>query len=1209
MKKNILDYIEIDENYKYSVNIKFDIGDFDKIDKFIPTPNNINLLKKIFISLHKDQHSRANVLSGAYGTGKSLFGMLVGTILSFKESRRYHNFLDNIGRFDQQLSTKINKEINESSRYLIVIPDTKANTFSQSMVSSLENALEREGIKNIFPDTYFDSVIKKIDDWEENFPKTYDDFKNILKNRFNLKITEFIDDINNYDRDSFDQFVDIYPEITSGSQFEKFYGVNLEEIYLSVVKEIRDKGYKGVFVLFDEFNKLLENNIKNFDSKELQDFAEMCTRTGEDEIHLLLISHKKFSQYYSEDDRETINEWKKVEKRFNFFDIGEFSNRIYDIISTTIKIDKKYKNYLKDKHNDLFESVNDRLVELNLIPDYSEDDSLEKIIYGCYPLHPITTVLLPKLSQKIAQNERTLFTFLSSKDNNSLVDILRNKTDNSDFINVYHLYDYFEKEMKEEIEYDYIHDNWRDTQIALGKINSDEKIKRYIIKTLSVIQSVKSFGIIPPSKEIMRFALNHIDEKEYNKALNELIESKIILYRKSLDQYKFFQGSDVDIKNAIKKKINERKNEFSYKHILDDYFKPEVIYPKRYNHKYKIRRYFESAFIYFNELKEVNKNHKIVEYFGESKYVDGIILYILIDNREDLKSAREYVKKEIKDKKVVLIIPNTPISIKNDLRKLDAEIILRDDEEFISQDPIVEEELEQYIDESVNTIDNKLLKVTDPKNKINVFYTNSPKHINTKKGLSNLISEICYDIYDRTPIINNEQIVKNYISSIQQSAIKSIIDKLLQNEKKTNFGIDGYGPDYLIYRTFFIKTGIIKEDKDKGVIKKEAEKIDNNLYEVLELIKSKIKQNKSVSFYEIFSTLRKPPYGIKKYVLPLLIATAIYIFDLFDKIILVERNNEIKLDSSIFIKLIHNPKNYEFEYLQYDEVVSKYVTSLENIFYDNKIENYNRINRLWEIYESYKDWYYSLDNYARSTDNISEKSILIRKILERPQISPKRLFFYILPKKLTNSDKISKNNVDQIIDHIEKYYKELNSVFEKLINRIQLDISNIFSQGNSGNLSKLLFDWYNGLDEYSVDKNYNDDITNKFLKLFKDKHLTDETSDDAAIDILSNNLLGFDTKDLNDRTVGNLTDSLKKVKEDIFTKDKNKEKEKNNFQIKILDKKGNEKRKIFKDLDTSNNHLATMLENKIRSNFNDIGNGVSSGDKQKILINLLKELI
>jgi hypothetical protein len=42
-----------------------------------------------------------------------------------------------------------------------------------------------------------------------------------------------------------------------------------------------------------------------------------------------------------------------------------------------------------------------------------EYHDIERIVLGCYPLQAITTFLLPNISEKIAQNERTIFTFLS----------------------------------------------------------------------------------------------------------------------------------------------------------------------------------------------------------------------------------------------------------------------------------------------------------------------------------------------------------------------------------------------------------------------------------------------------------------------------------------------------------------------------------------------------------------------------------------------------------------------------------------------------------------------------------------------------------------------------------------------------------------------------------------------------------------------------
>lgn len=50
---------------------------------------------------------------------------------------------------------------------------------------------------------------------------------------------------------------------------------------------------------------------------------------------------------------------------------------------------------------------------------------------GYYPMHPVSTFILPRLSEKVAQNERTLFTFLSSEDKHTLSVFL--KTAEGDF--------------------------------------------------------------------------------------------------------------------------------------------------------------------------------------------------------------------------------------------------------------------------------------------------------------------------------------------------------------------------------------------------------------------------------------------------------------------------------------------------------------------------------------------------------------------------------------------------------------------------------------------------------------------------------------------------------------------------------------------------------------------------------------------------------
>ncbi|WP_415306355.1 hypothetical protein, partial [Clostridium perfringens] len=74
-----------------------------------------------------------------------------------------------------------------------------------------------------------------------------------------------------------------------------------------------------IFMVFDEFSKFIEastdrNNAK--DMKVLQDIAELCNRTKENQIHLACITHKSINEYISKIPSNKIDMWRAIEGRF-----------------------------------------------------------------------------------------------------------------------------------------------------------------------------------------------------------------------------------------------------------------------------------------------------------------------------------------------------------------------------------------------------------------------------------------------------------------------------------------------------------------------------------------------------------------------------------------------------------------------------------------------------------------------------------------------------------------------------------------------------------------------------------------------------------------------------------------------------------------------------------------------------------------------------
>ena len=62
-----------------------------------------------------------------------------------------------------------------------------------------------------------------------------------------------------------------------------------------------------------------------------------------------------------------------------------------------------------------------RLVAQKTTAGKIDSDVATKLFAACYPLHPVTLLVLITLCQKFAQNERTLFTYLGSLEHTAYV--------------------------------------------------------------------------------------------------------------------------------------------------------------------------------------------------------------------------------------------------------------------------------------------------------------------------------------------------------------------------------------------------------------------------------------------------------------------------------------------------------------------------------------------------------------------------------------------------------------------------------------------------------------------------------------------------------------------------------------------------------------------------------------------------------------------
>ena len=328
----------------------------------------------------------------------------------------------------------------------------------------------------------------------------------------------------------------------------------------------------------------------------------------------------------------------------------------------------------------------------------SNEEEIKNVVEGCYPLHPVTTYILPRFSEKIAQNERTMFTFLSSSEKNTLASFTKDATykvgDRIIFLTPDILFDYFENQMRAEpytSPIKVVYNTAKRILVSLGLNSLESKL----VKTLALVYCLNQFERLAPTNELIHDIYSDAGYtfEEISKAVERLIREESFLYlRRSNNFLQLKETTGIDIESSISNMIEKQKNRISDVEIINELNLEHYLYPVEYNTNKEMTRYFEIKFITSEELMRT----PTVSTFELNTQADGIVLAILLKNIS-LKKLEKYILEKSKDVNLTVFVLHTEQdSISDDLRRIKAirtlktenknDTVLCDEYDLIEQD-------------------------------------------------------------------------------------------------------------------------------------------------------------------------------------------------------------------------------------------------------------------------------------------------------------------------------------------------------------------------------------------------------------------------------------------------------------------------------------------------------------------------------------------
>lgn len=1189
--------IKVNKQFQKSINMRLDLNAEEKINSYIPTKASVTVLKEYLQQMNKKMSGRASILIGPYGKGKSHL-LLVLLALLEKENQKKQmlwDVVEKIQKEDQEAAELAQNLLQKKKYYLPVLISGTQKHLGRSFLLALKEALNREGLGGIAPNTYFDEAMKTLLQWKKEYPDTYAMFLALLKKEGRQE-EKFLLQLKHYEEDALKLFQKVYPSLTAGSVFEPMVQTDLIPLYQSVNEVLCEKyGYSGLIIIFDEFSKFVEGYPKESFSaamEELQNICELANASKEQEIHVILVAHKAMKEYAQELPKSVINAYTGVEGRLREVYFTSSLRNSYQLIQNVLG--KEEPDFTKEiVETKEFRQMAEDSYGINYFQNlFTEEEFFQIVAKGVYPLSPVTAYLLLKVSELAGQNERTVFTFLSNEEPYSLPAFLNQYKDGDrKYITAGWVYDYFWNVFKNETANKNIHNQWLKAEYALHGDRTLEE--QEIIKTIALLMMVGKYDDMLPKDLLIRLGTG-LSQETYDSAMETLREQQILLFRNKTKCYAFKNNIGVDVEKEIHGMVETKFQKINVCRELEKV--SELVYelPKRYNLEYTMTRYFHYQFMNgenFLELKDSS-------YLFEQTFADGKILALLKSEKVSVNDIALKLQ-ELADRRVLVIYPVEEFSVEEILKKILAIGALRQSEEFMEENKALGQELDLYEEDLLFEINVLLEQHYLPVyGRCNVIYdgriypTDAFLQGKVSSRFNPFLSKILEEYYGLAPKVNNELINKRVLTAQIRKARIKIMETILEKGEFSQYQ-KGTTPEATIFRAVFLRTGVIALGEEESYL------LEPGVGKVLEEIKKFIGKaaGKRQNFSVLYDVLKGEHYGAREGILPLYLAYSISLWNEMPIIYLKEK--EVSLSPQIFENINQTPENFSL-YMEKETVeMEKYLSGIEKIFGIGKPAE-KKENRLACICDSIYSWYCSLPQCSRtySLDGKSTKeqqgAKTFRKVFSKTERNPREILLDKLPKAFDVKDN---GELLPLLAHLKQ---EMDSYLSMLKENVVAVTREVFGFGATDDLLKSLKVW-------SMDKSKAEYVHTHQISRFLAGIDRMENHDEQIIaDELSRLTLDLFIEDWKENGLEQYRENIMHIKEEV-EKIGEKESREDLQKIVFTNQMGRKIERHFQMEEEDGTSL--FLQNEIESALEEYGDSLETNQKISVMVRMIEKLI
>jgi hypothetical protein len=997
--------VSVRPQYTRSVNVERDFETESIVGSYIPTARAITTLERMIDTLVSSATPRAWSLVGPYGSGKSSFAVFLANLLAEPSDGGAAIARKVLANAHPDLGRRIQRELKGTRGFCRVLLTGSPEPMGRRLAHAL-----RDGAANFWGSRRGPS------------PR-------VVKNLEALVAS---------------------PEIEASTVLAL-----LKDLQAAVSKA----GGRGVLLIIDELGKFLEYEARHYGANDiflLQSIAELAYQNSPAPILCVALLHQSFEQYAQGLGESLRNEWSKVQGRFETIPFLEAAEQVLRIVAAAFEADLSSADRRSVRAE--VARITKALESSGALPAGLRGEQALDLFASCYPLHPLAALMLPTLCQRVAQNERTLFSYLGSHEPSGFRDSL-SRLPAGGWVMPAHVYDYFILNQPRLTTDLATQRRWVEVITAVDRLGDGTDQEVAVLKTVGLLNIIGAHAGLKASREIIDLLAE--GGRGGRKLAEQLVKKSILQYRKFSGEYRVWQGSDFDLDQAVEDE-KAALGKFSVADVMTSRQAFDPIVVRRHTIRSGALRYFDPVFTDAASWSRLDRDAALPR-----------VILFLAEGQDDVGLFEEKVQEAFGPSDVLALVPGGAY-----LREVAGESLalerVQATREALSADPVAKREFKDRYEAALEAEGRAVGSILDVPEVQRWYWQGELLPVASARNLQEQLSRVLDAVYESSPVFRNELINRDQPSSTANAARNKLLQALLRHGDKADLAIDKFPAEKAMYLALLKSTGLHRPTTDGSwkLQGPDPARDPCNLLPMWRQIDDFLAESESgaLPLSVLGDVLSKPPFGVKAGVLPIIYTLAALVHQ--QELALYEDGNYVPfLTEELVERLARRPETFSVQRFRLEglraDLFKEYAQAIHG--------DAEKSASLLSIAQPLVQFVNGLPEYSRKTKTVSKKAQDIRTAVQFSR-SPATLLFRDLPLACGYPDLSGRDVADTTLEGFAESLlhglRELKGAYPALLASQQAALKAAVSAPGSqtiGDLRKLLVGRYAGLERYTVD--------------------------------------------------------------------------------------------------------------------------------------------